>query len=37
MLLALLTLALLAGAVVAVARAWPRIDLALAAAFALPS
>ncbi len=35
LLLALLTLALLAGAVVAVVRAWPRVDRALAAAFAL--
>jgi 4-amino-4-deoxy-L-arabinose transferase-like glycosyltransferase len=35
LLLALLTLALLAGAVAAVVRAWSRIDRALAAAFAL--
>jgi hypothetical protein len=34
-LLAILTLAILAGAVVAIVRAWPLIDLALAAAFAL--
>ena len=34
-LLAFLTLAILAGAAVAIVRAWPRIDRALAAAFAL--